>query len=81
MELTNDQDNAIKSLERAFKKCKDAGIYFHNCYGTLRAYDGAVVENIDDDKDEFECSEGIDVETIYSLDSWADDLHYIHLKQ
>jgi hypothetical protein len=80
MELTKDQDNAIRSLECAFKKCKDAGVYFHNCYGDLRAYDGAIVEKVDDDKDDMECVEGVSVETIYSLDSWADDCHYVHLK-
>ena len=78
--LTKEQETAIRSLERAFKKCADAGVSFHNCYGQLIAYDGAVVDYVDDDEDELGCREGDTVEQHgYSLDSWADDNHYIHL--
>ena len=78
--LTKEQESAVKSLGRAFKKCADAGVYFHNCYGTLLAYDGAVVEGVNDDEGELSCNEGETVEQHgYSIDSWADDNHYIHL--
>ena len=77
--LTKEQNSAVKSLERAFKKCASANVYLHNCYGDLKAYDGDIVESVDDSKDELSCIEGQSVEQYgYSLDSWADDRHYIH---
>jgi len=79
--LTSAQTSAVKSLERAFKKCADADVLFHNCYGQFIAYDGAVVKYVDDNKDELSCNEGDTVEQHgYSLDSCADDYHYIHLR-
>ena len=80
--LTKEQESAVKSLERAFKKCSDAGVYFHNCYGRLIAYDKNVVDYVDDCVDEpaLSCSEGETVEQHgYTIDSFADDNHYIHL--
>ena len=81
LELTKEQKSAIKSMGRAFKKCKDANVFFHNCYGDLIAYNGEFVEVVDDDKDELGCRCGEQVEQHgYSIDSWADDRHYIHFK-
>ena len=84
IKLTKEQDNAIRRLERAFKKCKDVNIYFHNCYGGLVAYDGNIVDFVNDDKSELSCAKGRPVGASYShsdLDSWADDPHFIHLKR
>lgn len=83
IELSDEQHKAIRSLERAFKKCKDANIYFHNCYGTLTAYDGNIVDFVNDDPSEFPCGNGYPITSSYdsmNLVSWADDKHYIHLK-
>lgn len=78
--LTKEQKSAIKSLERALKKCADANVYFHNCYGQFIAYDGGIVERVDNDEDDLDCNEGHTVEQYgYTLDSFADDRHYIHL--
>lgn len=80
IQLTREQESAIKSLERALKKCATANVFFHNCYGRLLAYDGDVVDCVDDNEDELDCNEGDSVEMYgYNLDSWADDRHYIHL--
>lgn len=81
IELTDAQKQAIKALERALRQCKKAGVYFHNCYGTLKAYDGAVVRVVDNDKGELDCDEGQFVNSPYNLDSHADDRHYIHLTE
>jgi len=78
LELTKEQKSAIASLERAFKKCHKANIYFHNCYGTLIAYDGNIVEKVDDTIDKVPCHEGYNVSNPYCIDSWADDDHYVH---
>ena len=79
--LTKEQKSAISSLKRTFTKCKKANIYFHNCYGTLIAYDGNIVDFVDDDKDDIPCHEGRLLTLPYDLDSWADDRHYVHLKE
>ena len=79
--LTKEQKSAISSLKRAFTKCKKANVYFHNCYGTLIAYDGNIVERVDDDKDNIPCHDGKFLTLPYDLDSWADDRHYVHLKE
>ncbi|MBK5191219.1 MAG: hypothetical protein JJE19_06975 [Methanosarcinales archaeon] len=77
-ELTKKQKSAVRDLEKAFKRCKKAKVLFHNCYGNLIAYDGEFVELVDDHKDEFSCTVGTIVDNTYDLDSWADDLHFIH---
>ena len=79
--LTNDQMKAVRSLERAFKKCADANIYIHNCYGTLIAYDGNIVHYVDDDETDIPCGEGDVITTPRDIElaSWADDAHYVHL--
>lgn len=79
--LTKEQKSAISSLKRAFTKCKKANIYFHNCYGRLIAYDGNIVDIVDDDIDNLPCYEGESLTLPYRLDSWADDNHYVHLKE
>lgn len=80
IQLTREQESAIKSLGRALKKCAAANVCIHNCYGRLIAYDGAIVDYVDDEEDELECHEGDSVEMHgYDLGSLADDRHYIHL--
>jgi len=82
MELTIEQEKAIKSLERAIEKCYQSNIYFHNCYGILVAYDGNVVKVVNDDESETSCEySGHPVSSKYHWDSWADDDHYVHLKE
>jgi len=79
--LTNDQEKAVRSLERAFKKCAEANIYIHNCYGNLIAYDANVVHCVDDDETDIPCGDGrwISTPRTIELASWADDAHYVHL--
>ena len=85
LRLTKEQEKAVKSLERAFKKCKDANLYIHNCYGCLEAFDRAVVDSVDDEKDDddLDCEKHAHfIETHdMGLVSWADDRHYVHLKK
>ena len=83
VEPTAAQMKAIQALERALRQCKKARIYFHNCYGTLVAYDGTVVEKVNDspNNNKLACGEGQSVKSPYHLDSWADDRHYIHLRE
>lgn len=82
---TPEQMKAIRSLERAFKKCKEAGIFFHNCYGHLIAFNGRIVKSVNDEKehpDEIDCSEwNYCVKNTFGLDMWADDKHFVHLRE
>ena len=81
---TATQMKAIRALERTLKQCAKAGVHFHNCYGTLIAYNGAVVQRVDCDQDEpdLDCNEGQTVDGGgYHFDSFADDRHYIHLHE
>jgi len=80
LELTGEQVKAVRSLERAFRKCAKARVYIHNCYGNLIAYDGGVVKCVDDEETDIDCGEGVWIDTPHELDlaSWADDRHYVH---
>jgi len=78
---TKEQMKAIKSLERAFAKCRKAKVYFHNHYGTLMVYDGNIVELVNDTKTKTSCEEGYCLQIDEDLAGWADDRHYIHFKK
>ena len=86
MPLNKKQKSALRALELAFKKCKTSGIYFHNCYGRLIAYDKTLVDDVRDadiseyDEEKPNCGSGYSVEQSgYCIDSWADDYHVIDL--
>ena len=81
IELTEDQIKAVRSLERAFRKCANAKLYIHNCYGHLIAYDGNVVHCVNDEETEIPCEAGVDINIPAELElsSYADDAHYVHL--
>jgi len=81
MRLTKEQKSAIESLERAFAMCVKEKVYIHNCYGTLMAYDGNAGERVDDVKTDTPCNEGYEMKIRVRLDSWADDSHYVHLRE
>ena len=82
LELTEEQIKAVKSLERAFRKCAKAKLYIHNCYGHLIAYDAEVVHHVDDEETAIPCEAGTRIHTPKELElaSWADDAHYVHLQ-
>lgn len=83
LELTEDQIKAVRSLERAFRKCAKANLYIHNCYGRLVAYDHAIVHNVDNDETDIPCEAGATINIPNSLDlsMYADDAHYVHLQE
>ena len=41
-ELTKEQEKAVRALERALKKCRDANVAFADLYGSLEAFDGNI---------------------------------------
>lgn len=83
LELTEEQIKAVRSLERAFRKCAKAKLYIHNCYGRLVAYDGSIVHHVDNDETEIPCESGATIGVPFELDlsMYADDAHYVHLHE
>ena len=81
--LTDEQVSAIKSLERAFKKCKRANLYIHNYYGDLYGYNGKFIKKICDTPSAISFDEiGASINAPdYNLQSWSDDNNYVHLKE
>lgn len=86
LELTDKQLKAVKSLERALKKCNSLDVVIKNLYGTLVAYDGNIVRGIDFEKSDYSMMDpenyGYSVESDYDFDSFCDDpgMQFLHLK-
>lgn len=84
-ELTEEQRKAIKSLGRAFKKCKDANVVFYCCLEHIEAFDGNVVDTVNLDKSDFCILDGNHGESVnthgYDMGAFADDegCHFVHL--
>ena len=83
LELTEEQTKAVRSLERAFRKYAKANLYIHNCYGHLVAYDGFIVHHVDNDETDIRCEEGATIDIPFELDlsMYADDNHYVRLRE
>lgn len=45
-ELTAEQDKAVDALERALKKCAEAGVYLWDNYGTISAVNALTISSI-----------------------------------
>ena len=85
-QLTEEQEKAVKSLERALKKCQKANVLIHNEHGRLMAYDGNIVKVVEIDMPSKYClsdpeNEGYIIHTEYDFDSFCDDpcWHFVHL--
>lgn len=84
--LNQEQAKAFKKLETAYNACKKAGILFVNVYGSLEAYDKALVDEYGDDLSLNEGEEYVfpaeELRSAYSFEtpvSFADDRHMIRL--
>lgn len=85
--LTPEQAKLFNKLKNAYKACEKAGIKFVNVYGTIQAYDKALVDDFankgavmnPDDDDVFPAEEIYTPYRFRSSDSFADDDHYIRL--
>lgn len=81
IDLTPEQKKAFSKLKAAYKACEKAGIYFANCYGSLQAYDSALVEDYNGENGE-NSVEADEYRSMYSFNiagEWADDHHYLRL--
>jgi len=76
-QLTKEQQSAFNELKRAANKCQKLKIGFVNLYGTITAFDTALIERFDVDANhEVDCGEyGYPSNSINNLggDSYADD--------
>lgn len=79
---TEKQLKPLKRLKAALKACEKENVYFHNCYGTLCAFDGEKVECVNDVEDEKSIPEpsGDFYQITLPCCEYADDSHFIHLK-
>lgn len=79
---TEKQIKAIKKLEKAFKECSKERVIIHNILGNYHCYDGNKVRNIDDTEENGILVEDSDYYGFMTMISeWADDTHYVHLKE
>lgn len=83
LELTPEQGKAFKSFERAYKKCKKAGIEFYTVLEHITALNGEYLVRVHDEADKGD----INMADIYSpgisdkgFTGWADDKHYAEVK-
>lgn len=81
MKLDDAQKKAVNKLENALSACAKANVHIHNCYGTLVAYNGWNVRDVNDTPGEIGCRAGKTIISPINLDSWADDRHYVHFKE
>lgn len=84
-ELTAEQKKAFKKLEKAYKECEKAGIYFANNYGSLMAFDSSLVAGYGDNsfppggEYEVRLNYGCPADSIRIANEWADDTHTLGL--
>lgn len=84
LELNPEQAKLFAKLKAAYKACEKAGIYFVNNYGTLQAYDKALVDEYAEDlnerdEDVLQADDATTVHTFRIANEWCDDTHYIRL--
>ncbi len=86
-ELTYEQKRAFNRLKRAYKACKDAGIFFANNYGNLMAFDSKLVAGYGDDaispggEYEVKLVYGCPAHSLKIANEWADDTHTLGLTE
>lgn len=83
LDLTPEQEKAFKSFERAYKKCKKAGIEFYTVLETITALNGdRLVRGHDEpDKNDF-CLQDVTNPSIldWGFSGWADDDHFAEMR-
>jgi hypothetical protein len=89
IDLTPEQEGAFAALERAVKRCKKAGICFYQNLERLGALNGHnishVAANVDPktknrNHEHPSCLQGLDFPDVETTCSFADDDHYVILK-
>ena len=69
--MNNEQEKAVKSLERAFKKCKKVGLIFYGMDGEIKAYDKKLFIKIyNESEDDYDTQKKLSNsdETSYTVD-------------
>ena len=82
--LNPDQQRAFDKLAKAYKECKDSGIFFVNMYGSLIAYDKSLISDYTDrDMNKNSAHRYVSTEcrtvsmnSINIPNEWADDEHF-----
>jgi len=79
-ELTNEQKKAFINLKKAYKRCLNSGIFFHQILDTLEAFNGNNVLTVDDTPDNGYCIQTLNIDYMKIVCGWADDDHYVHFR-
>ena len=80
-ELTKEQKKAFKKLKAAYNNCIDSGVFFHQVLSSLYALNGNNIEDIDDNSSNGFCIQYMDLPSMSITAAWADDTHYVHLRE
>lgn len=87
IDLTPAQMKAWKALESAVKLCKKEKIFFYQCLDTLHGLNGRNVKNVvgDEKSDGMQgrdecCLQWLSYPSVTTACSFADDNHYVVLK-
>lgn len=81
--LTPDQEKAFKSFERAYKKCKKAGIEFYTVLEAIMPLNGEYLIRIHDEKNkgDMNTSELLNPRLFdMGFSGWADDKHFAEVR-
>lgn len=81
-DLTSEQKKAFTNLKKAYKRCLNSGIFFHQILESLHAFNGNNVRTVDDNPKDGYCIQTLDIDymNMSILSAWADDNHYVHFK-
>ena len=82
--LTPDQERAVRSLERALKKCRATNVLLHIEHEVLVAFNGNCVREITDEPGDpvIDSDLGYMVENSnYEFNNWTGNGHYVHLHE
>lgn len=80
--LTFEQEKAFKSFEKAYKKCKKAGIEFYTVLENIYALNGKHLIRVHDEADKGDIdTENLTNPWLYDpgFSGWADDPHFVEV--
>jgi hypothetical protein len=73
------QQKAFEKLQRAYKKCIDSGIFFHQVLNHMYAYNGLYISDINRNFTEDSVNaQDLKAPSFTIVNSWADDEHHAH---
>ena len=83
IDLTPDQERAWRRLERAYKACRHEGIELYQVLDSLHGLNGKNIARVHDEGNPQDPESLMELyyPTIKTAHAWADDTHFVELKQ